>query len=73
MRQVGEVVQRVGTVNQAVGDLLVAAANGDRPELDMADIRELVRRLVSLGGAVTELGVALGIRAEDLVRGDESR
>lgn len=62
--QVGEVIQHVGTVNQTVGDLLAAVANGERPELDSTDVRELAHRLVSLGGAMTALGVDLATDAD---------
>lgn len=72
MGQVGMVIQHVGTVTQAVGDLLVAVANDGLPGLDMTDVRELTHRLVSLGGAMTELGVTLGMRTDGLDRGDES-
>lgn len=60
--RVGEVLQQINAVNQAMADLLAATANGDNPEL--GEVRRLAHGLVALGGTLTSLGVALAADAD---------
>lgn len=53
--RVGEVLQKISAVDQAMADVLSATANG--PDVD--DVRQLAHGLVTLGGALTSLGVEL--------------
>lgn len=55
--RVGEVLQQINAVNQAVADLLAAMANGDGT--DTGEVRRLAHGLVALGGSLTSLGVEL--------------
>lgn len=63
LARVGEVLQKINGVNQAIADVLSAAANGDG--LDTGDVRRLAHGLVALGGATTSLGVELASDADE--------
>jgi hypothetical protein len=57
LARVGEVLQKLSAVDQAMADVLSATASGDVP--DAGDVRQLAHGLVALGGALTSLGVEL--------------
>lgn len=63
LTRVGEVLQKISAVNQAMADVLSGTANGDDP--DVTDMRQLAHGLVALGGALTSLGVELASEADD--------
>jgi hypothetical protein len=63
MGRVGDVLQKVGAVNQAMADVLTAAAVSSGP--DSSHLRELAHGLVALGGAVTLLGVEMASDANE--------
>lgn len=62
LARVGDVLQKVGAVNQAMADVLVAAATGGG--LDAGHLRELAHGLVALGGTMTSLGVEMASDAD---------
>jgi hypothetical protein len=63
LARVGEALQKISTVNQAMAACLATVASGDRA--DVGDMRQLAHSLVALGGALTSLGVELASDADE--------
>jgi hypothetical protein len=57
---------------QVMGDLVLAIPEQLDDSLAAGDLREVGRRLVASGGDLTELGVKMGVRADELERAEQS-
>lgn len=71
LRQLNAINRNLCAVIQVMGELLLTTPDRPDESLSPSDLREAGHSLIASGGDLTELGVKMGVRADELERAEQ--